>query len=93
MVDSDIKISSALFVQDGGANLKKTYSVKKVLGQGAFGEVRVLEHRETKEKRAMKAIKKAHLSAREVEVILDEIRILKDLDHPNIVKIYEFFQD
>lgn len=25
--------------------------------------------------------------------MVDEINILKDLDHPNIVKLYEFYQD
>ena len=27
------------------------------------------------------------------EKLLSEISILKELDHPNIVKLYEFFQD
>ena len=28
-----------------------------------------------------------------VTSVYDEINILKNLDHPNIVKIYEYFQD
>jgi len=26
-------------------------------------------------------------------MLINEINILRDLDHPNIVKMYEFFQD
>ena len=39
----------------------------------------------------MKVIKKN--SDKIVNSVFDEIRILKQLDHPNIVKIYEYFQD
>lgn len=39
----------------------------------------------------MKIIKKN--SEKVVNTVFDEIKILKMLDHPNIVKIYEYFQD
>ena len=28
-----------------------------------------------------------------IEDFLEEVRILKNLDHPNIVKLYEFYED
>jgi calcium-dependent protein kinase len=33
------------------------------------------------------------LAENEKERLLGEINILKKLDHPNILKLYEFFQD
>lgn len=44
----------------------------------------------TSTKRAVKIINKAHLRKKEyLKRFMYEINILKDLDHPNIVKIYE----
>jgi len=33
------------------------------------------------------------MTAEDERMLLNEISILKDLDHPNIVKMFEFFQD
>lgn len=41
--------------------------------------------------RAMKAIRKDALFVEEQEQLFAEMNILKDLDHPNIVKLYELF--
>ena len=43
--------------------------------------------------RAVKIINKKYLAQEEREKLLGEINILKQLDHPNILKLYEFFQD
>lgn len=36
---------------------------------------------------------KANMSEDDEKMLINEINILRDLDHPNIVKMYEFFQD
>jgi len=41
----------------------------------------------------MKIIRKGDVSAEYVKSLLNEIDILKQMDHPNIVKLYEFYQD
>ena len=43
--------------------------------------------------RAMKSMKKTSLLKEEEKKMFAEMNILKDLDHPNIVKLYELFQD
>ena len=43
--------------------------------------------------RAMKSMKKSSLLKEEESKMFAEMNILKDLDHPNIVKLYELFQD
>eukprot|EP00831_Metopus_contortus_P032224 TRINITY_DN26087_c0_g1_i2.p1 TRINITY_DN26087_c0_g1~~TRINITY_DN26087_c0_g1_i2.p1 ORF type:complete len:128 (-),score=45.45 TRINITY_DN26087_c0_g1_i2:96-479(-) len=56
------------------------------------GEVRLMMDTISKELRAMKKIEKNDLDVSESE-ILAEIDILKNMDHPNIIKLYEFYQD
>ena len=65
----------------------------QVLGQGAFGEVRVCMGRAAKTKRAVKIIKKEQMNDEERESFKTEMATLKKLDHPNILKLYEVFED
>ena len=92
MVDK-VKVSGSQFVTQGEGTLRDVYKIGQQLGEGAFGEVRKCTHRETKEVRAVKVLKKESMDQSEKESMLNEIKILKSLDHPNIVKIYEYFED
>lgn len=65
----------------------------EILGTGSYGEVRKAKHLLTGEIRAIKIIYKRDYTSEEKEVILNEIRVMAILDHPNIVKLYEFFED
>ena len=60
---------------------------------GAYGEVRKCLNKGSKALRAVKIINKLTLGEQDKEKLLNEIEILKTLDHPNILKLYEFFQD
>ena len=60
---------------------------------GAYGEVRKCLNKETNALRAVKIINKKYLEEEEKQKLLSEISILKQMDHPNILKLYEFFQD
>ena len=62
----------------------------KALGKGAFGEVYLTSKIGSKEKFATKKIDKKFTSNPKAKKYLDnEIAILKAVDHPNIVKLYE----
>ena len=82
-----------MFVAKHEGTLRDQYKIGKVLGEGAFGEVRLCTHRVTNEKRAVKVLKKENMDEAETATMLNEINILKGIDHPNIVKIYEYFED
>ena len=60
---------------------------------GAFGEVRKCSNRKTAQVRAVKIIRKDSLDAKEKLRFFSEIDILRQLDHPNIVRLFEIFQD
>jgi len=48
-------------------------------------------HRQTQQTRAVKVVPKKKI--KNMEVFLQEIEILKKLDHPNVLRIYEYFID
>jgi calcium-dependent protein kinase len=61
------------------------------LGEGGYGKVYKVKHKLTGQYRAMKIIKCRSSSKNHEKQISKEIEILKSLDHPNILKVYEFF--
>jgi len=65
----------------------------RLIRLGAFGEVRMCVHRESQAQRAVKVLRKSHMDEEEKRMLFNEINILKEIDHPNIVKMYEFFED
>ena len=73
----------------------KVYKELSTLGEGSFGVVKkvcLINHEDTI--RAMKIIPKQNIEENEEGTnFVDEISILKNLEHPNIMKIYECFED
>ena len=62
----------------------------KPLGKGAFGEVYLTSKQGSQERFATKKIDKKFTSNPKAKKYLDnEIAILKDINHPNIVKLYD----
>ena len=70
----------------------RDYSLGDCLGKGAFGSVFRALNLGTGETVAVKQIKLADLPKSELRVITLEIDLLKNLDHPNIVKYKGFVQ-
>jgi hypothetical protein len=61
------------------------------LGHGHYGVVRKCQNRQTKEYFAVKTIKKSKVGR--LETLKREIEILKTMDHPNIIKLVDVFED
>ena len=66
----------------------ESYIIIKCLGEGPSGKVFKVKHKLTGELRAMKVINKHSSLPIQTE---NEINILKLLDHPNIIKVYEYY--
>ena len=65
-------------------------TLKKKLGKGAFGEVYLTSKQGTKEIFATKKIDKKYASNPRAKKYIDnEIAILKDIKHPNIVRLFD----
>ena len=66
------------------------YESLKFLGEGSFAKVYLVKNKSTGAIRAMKEIRREQDEDTEINII-NEINILMKLDHPNIVKIFEFY--
>jgi len=90
--EKKLAITSGMLVTKSQGNPSEHYKILKKLGEGSYGVVSKVKHLSTGQERAMKKIQKNTKSKKEDdEDIINEIEILKKLDHPNIVKIFEFY--
>lgn len=86
----ELKFDKSNFIAYKKNSITKEYTLGKTLGTGAFGTVRSAIHKATKQVRAVKILKK---SDQDEEKLFLEVNILAKLSHPNIMQIYEFFDD
>ncbi|KIP02208.1 hypothetical protein PHLGIDRAFT_130859 [Phlebiopsis gigantea 11061_1 CR5-6] len=70
------------------------FDLHRAVGKGAFGKVRVVEHKKSKQLYALKYIDKAKcIKQKAVANIIQERRLLEEIDHPFIVNLRYAFQD
>ena len=91
----EFKIDSSTFVGRRKGNIKDKYIIGNKLGSGAFGFVRVGTYKNSGQKRAIKTIQKESITKdmKEHSKFFSEVDILIKADHPNIVRLYEFYED
>jgi calcium-dependent protein kinase len=89
--ESRISISNRLFINEIKEIPETKYKIKNILGVGSFGRVFLAQNIYTLELIAMKEIPKTSEDLLTDSEIMDEIEILKNLDHPDIVRIMEFY--
>ena len=85
-----IRYARETFVQKAEGKLLDNYDVLKQLGKGGYGKVYEVRSKKTGEVRACKHLSK--LNIKNLEKFRREIEILKKLDHPNIIKLYEVLE-
>lgn len=73
--------------------LTESYEVRETLGKGKFGLVKLGIHKKTKRKVAIKIINKQNMGNQDLELVKTEIDILKISQHPNIIKLYDIFEN
>ena len=78
-------------MKQGIGDLYSNYELCNYIGKGGFGRVYKVRHKLSNQYRAMKIIQCKSSSENHSETINKEINILKSLDHPNILKVYEFY--
>ena len=86
-----LKVSINTIIEENSGLPNQKYKIISKLGDGSYGIVYLAVNIITKQNVAMKKINKVKENAIDDMEIKNEIEILKKLDHPNIVKIIEFF--
>ena len=88
-----LKMKKYLTKADRGT-IEDNYKIISKLGKGSFGSVFKVQNIKTNEIRALKVIKKTSIIYQDDDhKFLKEIEILIKLEHPNIIKIYEYYTD
>eukprot|EP00929_Paragymnodinium_shiwhaense_P096298 TRINITY_DN57852_c0_g1_i1.p1 TRINITY_DN57852_c0_g1~~TRINITY_DN57852_c0_g1_i1.p1 ORF type:complete len:955 (+),score=247.66 TRINITY_DN57852_c0_g1_i1:128-2992(+) len=82
----------SLFVRKATGALKDKYDRGPLLGRGAFGEVHLVTLKATKEKRVCKSVDR-RFQKMPSEEVASEVDLLRALDHPHIIRVFEFFED
>ena len=95
---TDMKVDTKYFITKSFKNVYDVYEKISKLGNGAYGTVYKVKRKNTGTKvmiRALKEISKEKMMVNEQNSLelKNEIEILKKIDHLNIMKIYEFFED
>ena len=63
------------------------------LGSGAFSVVKEGSNKQNGKSFAIKIVTKAKLTEEDEIALKDEIAILKEIKHPNIIRLYDVFQE
>ena len=89
VVDNNVIIS-----KNFNSNVFDNYVVLKEIGTGTYSKVQLVQHKINLSIRAMKVIKKKKKKGTNVtneNEVYKEVDLLIKMDHPNIVKIFEFY--
>ncbi|XP_058613178.1 serine/threonine-protein kinase MARK2 isoform X12 [Onychostoma macrolepis] len=68
------------------------YRLLKTIGKGNFAKVKLAKHVLTGKEVAVKIIDKTQLNSSSLQKLFREVRIMKLLNHPNIVKLFEVIE-
>jgi calcium-dependent protein kinase len=80
--------------QINNENILSVYDMNKKIGTGFFGTVKLaFRKNDCKKLYAVKSIDKLKLTTKNIQNLSREIEALSSLDHPNIIKYFETYND
>ena len=86
-----MNLSRKSFLKILNIDVKNHYEILKKLGEGSYGKTYKVKNKDSSDIRAMKQMDKVKIP--DMNLFKNEINIMSILDHPNIIKLYEIFED
>ena len=77
----------------GYANISDYYDINEVLGKGKFGLVKAAIHKKTGKSVAIKSLNKLIMNSQDLELVKEEIEIMKVCQHPNLIRLLDVFEN
>lgn len=88
-----MKLSHNAFVKESTGKFSDNYKILNSLGAGGYGQVFKVKDKRNGNIRAMKMIARTRYEHKNQGKMLFEYHLLKNIDHPNIIRIFEVFKD
>eukprot|EP00929_Paragymnodinium_shiwhaense_P112805 TRINITY_DN81073_c0_g1_i1.p1 TRINITY_DN81073_c0_g1~~TRINITY_DN81073_c0_g1_i1.p1 ORF type:complete len:820 (+),score=210.23 TRINITY_DN81073_c0_g1_i1:79-2538(+) len=85
------RVHRSMFVRLSAGGLEDAYELGPKLGRGAYGEVRIVTSKKSQERRVSKRVERRQQRLCQDE-LLAEVDLLRGLDHPHIIRVFEFFE-
>jgi len=73
--------------------LEDYYTLGEEIGKGGFSIVYQAERKKDGKEFAVKCIKKDMVEGDDIKLLRREVQIMRKLDHPNILKLFEVYED
>jgi calcium-dependent protein kinase len=86
-------LNAGTLISEKKTRITDDYSISQRLGKGAYSEVFLGKQRISGIQRCVKVTHKKNLTIANDESIFEEVRILSEIDHPNVMKVFEYYQD
>jgi serine/threonine protein kinase len=88
------RLSQNIVTENFDKDIRDYYDIDKqtVLGSGISGSVRICVHLATGNQYALKSLTKKKVKAEKLLRLKEEIQFMADLDHPNILRLNEYFE-
>ncbi|MCQ2819858.1 MAG: protein kinase [archaeon] len=86
-----IQFSKENFICARNGSINDSYTIEKELGTGTYGTVSRIKNKITGETYACKKLVKSMIA--DHDKFTNEINIMTKADHPNIIKLYEIYED
>jgi calcium/calmodulin-dependent protein kinase I len=80
-------------IPESNTNVETFYEVEDEIGRGAFSIVKSAKNKKTGKLWAIKFIEKKLVDKQDLGLLRREIDIMKKLDHPNVLKLQEVFEN
>ena len=92
MEKAQMTLSKENLINQINCSIKDNYEIVSQIGKGGYAKVFEVRNKTTNAIRACKYISKAKMNEKTLKRTLREINMLKKLDHPNIIKLYEVYE-